>query len=133
MQGVREFVRALRRGESVGMLPDQAPGVGDGVWAPFFGRMAYTMTLPGKLATQTGVPIILTAGERLPGGRGWRIHYVRVPEPLPAERSPGRAAERRHGNADPALPRAISVELQPLQDAARRRRPLQAGAAPTAG
>ena len=47
--------------------------------------MAYTMTLPGKLATQTGVPIILTAGERLPGGRGWRIHYVRVPEPLPAE------------------------------------------------
>ena len=85
MQGVREFVRALRRGESVGMLPDQAPGVGDGVWAPFFGRMAYTMTLPGKLATQTGVPIILTAGERLPGGRGWRIHYVRVPEPLPAE------------------------------------------------
>ncbi|OCZ81148.1 lipid A biosynthesis lauroyl acyltransferase [Achromobacter xylosoxidans] len=85
MQGVREFVRALRRGESVGMLPDQAPGVGDGVWAPFFGRMAYTMTLPGKLATQTGVPIILTAGERLPGGRGWRIHYVRVPEPLPAD------------------------------------------------
>jgi KDO2-lipid IV(A) lauroyltransferase len=85
MQGVREFVRALRRGESVGMLPDQAPSVGDGVWAPFFGRMAYTMTLPGKLATQTGVPIILTAGERLPGGRGWRIHYVRVPEPLPAD------------------------------------------------
>lgn len=85
MQGVREFVRALRRGESVGMLPDQAPGVGDGVWAPFFGRPAFTMTLPGKLASQTGVAVILTAGERLPGGRGWRIHYVRVPEPLPAE------------------------------------------------
>ncbi|KDD10721.1 lysophospholipid acyltransferase family protein [Bordetella bronchiseptica] len=83
MQGVREFVRTLRRGESVGMLPDQAPGVGDGVWAPFFGRMAYTMTLPGKLASQTGVAVILTAGERLPGGRGWRIHYARVPEPLP--------------------------------------------------
>lgn len=79
MQGVR----TLRRGESVGMLPDQAPGVGDGVWAPFFGRMAYTMTLPGKLASQTGVAVILTAGERLPGGRGWRIHYARVPEPLP--------------------------------------------------
>ncbi|CAB3688301.1 lysophospholipid acyltransferase family protein [Achromobacter pestifer] len=85
LQGVREFVRALRRGESVGMLPDQAPGMGEGVWAPFFGRMAYTMTLPGKLASQTGVPIILTAGERLPNGRGWRIHYVRVPEPLPAD------------------------------------------------
>jgi KDO2-lipid IV(A) lauroyltransferase len=43
------------------------------------------MTLPGKLGTQTGVPVILTAGERLPKGRGWRIHYVRVPEPLPAD------------------------------------------------
>lgn len=83
LQGVREFVRALKRGQAVGMLPDQAPGKGDGVWAPFFGRMAYTVTLPGKLAAQTGVAVILTAGERLPGGRGWRIHYVRVPEPLP--------------------------------------------------
>lgn len=85
MQGVREFVRALKRGEAVGMLPDQAPGKGDGVWAPFFGRPAYTMTLPGKLATQTGVAVILTAGERLPAGRGWRIHYLRLPEPLPAD------------------------------------------------
>jgi len=85
MQGVREFVRALRRGESVGMLPDQAPGEGEGVWAPFFGRMAYTMTLPGKLATQTQVAVIVVAGERLPHGRGWRVHFARVPEPLPAD------------------------------------------------
>lgn len=85
MQGVREFVRALRRGEAVGLLPDQAPGVGEGVWAPFFGRMAYTVTLTGKLAAQTGVPVILCAAERLPRGRGWRLHYVRVPEPLPED------------------------------------------------
>ncbi len=85
MQGVREFVRALKRGEAVGMLPDQAPGQGDGVWAPFFDRPAYTMTLAGKLANQTGVAVILTAGERLPKGRGWRIHYLRLPEPLPTD------------------------------------------------
>ncbi|WP_144631526.1 lysophospholipid acyltransferase family protein [Bordetella genomosp. 13] len=85
MQGVREFVRTLRRGEAVGLLPDQAPGVGDGVWVPFFDRPAYTMTLPGKLAAQTGVAVILSAGERLPGGRGWRVHHMRVPEPLPAD------------------------------------------------
>jgi len=83
LQGVREFVRALRRGESVGMLPDQAPSHGEGVWAPYFARMAYTMTLPGRLATQTHAAVILTAAERLPKGRGWRIHYVRLPEPLP--------------------------------------------------
>jgi KDO2-lipid IV(A) lauroyltransferase len=83
LQGVREFVRALKRGEAVGMLPDQVPSSGDGVWADFFGKPALTMTLAGKLARQTGVAIILTAGERLPGGEGWRIHYLRLPEPLP--------------------------------------------------
>ncbi|CAM5186211.1 Lipid A biosynthesis lauroyl acyltransferase OS=Castellaniella defragrans (strain DSM / CCUG 39792 / 65Phen) OX=1437824 GN=BN940_02306 PE=4 SV=1 [Castellaniella denitrificans] len=83
--GVREFVRALKRGEAVGMLPDQVPREGDGVWLPFFGRPALTMTLAARLALQTGVAVILTAGERLPGGRGWRIHYLRLPEPLPAD------------------------------------------------
>lgn len=85
MQGVRHFVRALKRGESVGMLPDQVPGSGDGVWAPFFGRPALTMTLAGKLARQTGVAVILLAGERLPRGKGWRMHYLRLPEPLPTD------------------------------------------------
>ncbi|HLT98125.1 MAG TPA: lysophospholipid acyltransferase family protein [Burkholderiaceae bacterium] len=82
-QGVREFVRALKRGEAVGMLPDQVPGAGDGVWAPFFGRPALTMTLAGKLARQTGVAVIMLAGERLPRGKGWRMHFLRLPEPLP--------------------------------------------------
>jgi len=85
LQGVREFVRALKRGEAVGMLPDQVPGSGDGVWAPFFGRPALTMTLAGRLARQTGVAVIMLAGERLPRGQGWRMHYLRLPEPLPAD------------------------------------------------
>lgn len=81
--GVREFVRALKRGEAVGMLPDQVPREGDGLWLPFFGEYALTMTLAARLALQTGVAVILTAGERLPHGRGWRMHYLRLPEPLP--------------------------------------------------
>lgn len=81
-QGVRSFVRALRHGEAIGLLPDQAPK-GDGVWAPFFGRMAYTITLPGKLAAQTGAPLIVAAGERLPDGKGWRMHVKRLTGPLP--------------------------------------------------
>lgn len=87
MQGVREFMRAIRRGEAIGMLPDQVPSSGEGVWASFFDRPAYTMTLAARLAQQTHVPIILTAGERLPKGQGWRIHYVRVPEPYPDDLS----------------------------------------------
>ena len=42
LAGVRQLMRALRRGESVGLLPDQVPPDGMGVWAPFFGQRAYT-------------------------------------------------------------------------------------------
>jgi KDO2-lipid IV(A) lauroyltransferase len=85
IQGVREFVRALKRGEAVGMLPDQVPSSGDGVWAPFFGRPALTMTLAGKLARQTGVAVVFGVAERLPKGKGWRMHYLQLPEPLPED------------------------------------------------
>jgi KDO2-lipid IV(A) lauroyltransferase len=54
LAGVRQMIRALRRGECVGLLPDQVPPDGMGVWAPFFGRRAYTMTLAARLVQQTG-------------------------------------------------------------------------------
>lgn len=83
MKGVREFVKTLRNGEAIGMLPDQVPPSRDGVWQEFFGRPAYTMTLAAKLALQTQVPVMLVVGERLAKGQGWRIHYVRLAEPYP--------------------------------------------------
>jgi KDO2-lipid IV(A) lauroyltransferase len=72
--GVRRLVRALRRGEAVGLLPDQVPGQGEGVWAPFFGRPAYTMTLPARLQEMSGAVILFVHGERLPNGTGWVMH-----------------------------------------------------------
>ena len=82
-QGVREFLKALKRGQAVGMLPDQVPREGQGVWAPFFGREAFTVTLPGKLAHMTNAIVIVAACERLPKGQGWRMHYLRAPDVLP--------------------------------------------------
>ncbi len=83
MGGVRQLLRALRDGGQVGMLPDQVPGTGEGAWAPFFGREAYTMTLPARLAAQTGATVIGAACERLPQGRGWRLHLRAIPGPVP--------------------------------------------------
>jgi KDO2-lipid IV(A) lauroyltransferase len=83
LAGVRQMIRALRQGQAVGLLPDQVPPEGMGVWAPFFGRPAYTMTLAAKLALQTGAPMLLTLGERLPHAAGWRIRVFELPEPLP--------------------------------------------------
>ena len=72
--GVRQLLKALRQGRVIGMLPDQVPPDGLGVWAPFFGRPAYTMTLALRLAEQTGAPLVLTWCERLHHGRGFVIH-----------------------------------------------------------
>lgn len=73
LSGVRQMLRALKAGEAVGLLPDQVPPRGLGVWAPFFGKDAYTMTLPARLAQQTGAALLLAWGERLPGGRGYAV------------------------------------------------------------
>ena len=84
LAGVRQMMRALRRGETVGLLPDQVPPQGQGVWAPFFGQPAYTMTLAARLAQQCGSRVVLLWCERLPGARGYVVHVSALPEPLPA-------------------------------------------------
>lgn len=81
LSGVRALIKALKKGQMVGMLPDQAPKTGEGVWLKFFGRHAYTMTLAARL-TETGAVSLLTWGERLPGGRGYRIHFQPPGRPL---------------------------------------------------
>ena len=72
--GVRVLMKALKSGEATIILPDQVPGNGEGVWAPFFERPAYTMTLVPRLAQISGVETLFFVGERLPGGQGFRVH-----------------------------------------------------------
>jgi len=79
LRGVRMLYRALSRGEAVGVLPDQAPREGEGVWADFFGRPAYTMTLLRRLQQTSGATMIMTIAERLPHGRGYRLRARTLP------------------------------------------------------
>jgi KDO2-lipid IV(A) lauroyltransferase len=78
LAGVRTLLKALKRGEAVGLLPDQAPGAGEGTWAPFFGRPAYTMTLATRLQRSTGAAVIMAFAERLARG-GYELHLEAVP------------------------------------------------------
>ncbi|MBU1215307.1 MAG: lysophospholipid acyltransferase family protein [Gammaproteobacteria bacterium] len=78
MSGVRLLLKALRQEECIGILPDQAPGNGEGTWAPFFGRPAYTMTLFGRLQASSGASVMLCHSVRLPDGKGFTLHF----EPL---------------------------------------------------
>ena len=85
LTGVREMFAALKRGETVGFLPDQVPGKGEGEWAEFFGRPAYTMTLAAKLADRGNVAPFLAFARRLPRGEGYSLHVRPLPAPLAGE------------------------------------------------
>lgn len=76
--GVRKLMQALKRNEAIGILPDQIPAAGEGEWAEFFGKPAYTMTLASKLAEKTGATVIMAFGERLANGTGFDIHITRL-------------------------------------------------------
>lgn len=76
--GVRKLLHSLKNGQAVGILPDQIPRNGEGEWADFFGKPAYTMGLASKLASKTGAVVIMAFGERLAEGKGFNIHLTRV-------------------------------------------------------
>jgi KDO2-lipid IV(A) lauroyltransferase len=71
LSGIRLMHKALKDGQAVGLLADQAPPQGLGIWAPFFGRPAYSMTLAARLAVQSGAALLPVSCERLPRGRGY--------------------------------------------------------------
>ena len=77
--GVRKLYRRLAEGGVVGILPDQRPKQGEGVIAPFFGVPALTMVLVSRLAARTGADVLFAFAERLPRGRGFRLHFVEAP------------------------------------------------------
>ncbi len=85
MRGVRMLMRAIKNRQVLGILPDQVPSQGDGVWAPFFGKPAYTMVLPAKLARSGDAVVLVLGAERLPAGAGFRIHVERLAAPLVGE------------------------------------------------
>lgn len=84
LAGVKQLIKALKAGDAVGLLPDQVPPEGQGVWAPFFGHDAYTMTLSARLAQAGRTQVLVSWGERLSWGRGYRVH-VRAFGPLASD------------------------------------------------
>ncbi|MGE4073439.1 MAG: lysophospholipid acyltransferase family protein [Lysobacterales bacterium] len=73
--GVRTLLKRLKDGGVVGILPDQQPKVGEGEFAPFFGRSALTMSLFTRLAGRTGASVLFAWAERLPAGAGFAVRF----------------------------------------------------------
>ncbi|MET0101052.1 MAG: lysophospholipid acyltransferase family protein [Sedimenticola sp.] len=82
-QGVRALYSALANKEAILVFCDQEPSVSGkqgGVYAPFFGHSALTMVLLNRLARKSGAPVLFWFAERLPAGRGFRVHWLPAPE-----------------------------------------------------
>jgi len=90
LNGVRQMTRALTRGEAIGILPDQVPSGGEGVWVPFFGRPAYTTPLPARLANRNNTPVIMFTAKRKGLGKGWLMQATRL-SPLSEDATVGAA------------------------------------------
>ena len=95
--GVRALLQALRDGEMIGVLPDQDPPRGSGVFAPLFGIPAHTTELVSKLAARTHAPVCFCYAERLPWGRGFRFHVKPLAGPAIADGTAEGAAALNRG------------------------------------
>jgi KDO2-lipid IV(A) lauroyltransferase len=104
VSGVRALYKALKRGEAIGLLPDQVPGKGEGEWADFFGRPAYTMTLVGRLAESSGAAVLMAYAERLSGGAGYVIRIT------PLELNPQESVARQMNAALEQVIRACPAQ-----------------------
>ena len=71
LSGVRQMHKALQANQVVALLTDQVPPDGLGLWAPFFGKPAYTMTLAARLALKNSAPMLPVSCERLARGQGY--------------------------------------------------------------
>ena len=85
--GVRALLKTLKSGGNIIILPDQVPGVGDGVWADFFHHPAYTMTLLPRLAVSTNAAVLFFFAERLPKGGGYHLHIEAMAEPFSTDKN----------------------------------------------
>ena len=56
---VRKMLKVLKNTECLFLLPDQQPQMGSGVFAPFYGHQAYTMTLLQGLVQRTGAKVLM--------------------------------------------------------------------------
>lgn len=116
----RGSLRALRDGRFLAVPIDQNAPRNEGIFVPFFGRMACTRDGPARLALRTGAPVLMVFIERI--GEGPR-HRVRIEPPIWAE-EPGAGARVRGAERQKQV-RALVARATARVEAAIRRAPDQ--------
>ncbi|MDH5572254.1 MAG: hypothetical protein OEY89_10845, partial [Gammaproteobacteria bacterium] len=72
-KGLGLLLKDLKENKVIGVLPDQNPGAGAGVYVPFFSILANTPIFATRLASRTGATVLNITAERLSYGRGFHL------------------------------------------------------------
>lgn len=83
-QGLRPIIKGMRAGMPFIYPPDQDQGVKDGVFVPFFGVPAATMTSVSRIAQMTGAKVVPSITRVLPGGEGYELTFYPAWENYPS-------------------------------------------------
>jgi len=79
-QAAKHVLRALKRGYGIGFVADQNAGK-EGVFVPFFGKLASTARGPVAIALKTGAPLLFSIDIRQSDDR----HLIIISEPMELE------------------------------------------------
>lgn len=76
-QGLKKLLKLLKNNYFFGLLPDQVPKAGEGEWAPFFKKQAYTMHLLKKINEKRNCKYIFCFAKRLKFFGGFELSFYR--------------------------------------------------------
>ncbi len=85
LQGLRPIVKTMRAGLPFYYLPDQDLATKDGIFVPFFGVPAATLTTVPRLAEMTGAKVVPLITRMLPGGAGYEARFYPAWEDYPTD------------------------------------------------
>ncbi|MDO9054047.1 MAG: lipid A biosynthesis acyltransferase [Gallionella sp.] len=83
-QGLRPILKGMRAGMPFIYPPDQDQGVKDGVFIPFFGVPAATMTSVSRIAQMADAKVVPSVTRILPGGEGYVLTFYPAWENYPS-------------------------------------------------
>jgi KDO2-lipid IV(A) lauroyltransferase len=108
-----DLLAALRRGRIGIALLDQNARAGEGVFVPFFSRLACTRFAPAVIAMRRRVPVLPVFGHREGTGSG---HVVRIGAPIEIAPGPG---HRRDPDQARLVAENVARMTRPIEDAIR--------------
>ena len=94
--GLRTMFKSLKSGNTVALLADQEPTLGEGQFAPYYGIETLTGVLVPRMARRTGAIVLFVTCERYKRGR-YRVHIFKADEAIYGEDMRAATTAVNHG------------------------------------